>query len=91
MNTDKSDLFNDDFASMLAGNSGMEALPPKESDVLPIEMKPQYSIGMASFYNSMVDQPRVGDTGTTPRNDYSGLMMNRNNNISLESRNGDYP
>ena len=88
MNTGKSDLFADEFANMLAGNV-METIPPKESDSLP-EMKPQHSIsGMASFYN-MMEQPRVGDTGTTPRSDYSGLMMNRNNNISLESR-GDYP
>jgi len=31
-------------------------------------------------------EPRVGDTGTTPRNDYGHLMMSRANNMSFENR-----
>ena len=38
-NTGKADLFNDEFANMLAGNA-MEALNPKEANILPPEMKP---------------------------------------------------
>ena len=40
-------------------------------------MKPQTSIGMTSLLN-------MGDTGTTPRNDF-GLLLNRNANISIGS------
>jgi len=31
-------------------------------------------------------EPRVGDTGTTPRNDYGQLMMSRSSNISFDNR-----
>ena len=38
---------------------------------------------MSSFVNPALFEPvRMGDTGTTPRNEFGGLMMNRNINMS---------
>ena len=41
---------------------------------------------MSSFVNvnpaNLYEPTRMGDTGTTPRNEFGGLLMNRNINMS---------
>ena len=40
-------------------------------------------MGIQSFFNMM--EPKGGDTGTTPRNDYGGFFMGRNNNSAMNA------
>ena len=43
----------------------------------------RHQASMSSFINpALFDTARMGDTGTTPRNELGGLMMNRNVNMS---------
>ena len=84
----KSEINVDDFDQML----GTQFIPPPAA--LPNSIVPnrtsagdnpllRHQASMSSFVNpALFDNARMGDTGTTPRNEFGGLMMNRNINMS---------
>jgi len=90
MQTGKSDNMMDKaFEDMLAGDQPHDKAGNQgNSNVLPSndlhELKHQDSIGMQSLFNMM--EPKGGDTGTTPRNDFGPLFMGRNLNPSFDLR-----
>ena len=90
MNTGKSGEFEDDFQQMLNGNNGLE-IPKMAVGASIVDdgglrtLHQQDSMG--GFQNIMnMLEPKAGNTGTTPSNDYGNLLMNRNTNISFDLR-----
>ena len=91
MNTGKSgDLLEDDFNQMLVGGNALDA--PKLAVGPSIDdtgLRPlQQQDSMLGNYQSLMSifEPRAGNTGATPSNDFGSLLMNRNANPSFDLR-----
>ena len=62
-----------------------QQLPPSgalKANPIP---EPEMRSGLGSLY-AMMEAPRVGDTGTTPRNERESFFLNRNTNMSIDER-----
>ena len=75
------------FEEMLAGESAVAKTGNQPGNVLPSsdlhDFKHQDSMGIQSLFNMM--EPKGGDTGTTPRNDYGSFFVGRSNNNAMNS------
>jgi len=81
--TGKSEMFAEEFEQML-GAGGM-GLPSQGLADLKPDFRKQPSLG--SIFNDLRrDHERMGETGTTPRNEIGNLFMNRNVNLSYGTR-----
>ena len=90
MRMKSSDIVEDDWNQMLVGGNALDA--PKLAAGPSIDdagLRPlQQQDSMLGNYQSLMSmfEPRAGNTGTTPSNDFGSLLMNRNANPSFDLR-----